>query len=99
MFTQNSGPVIGVFLYDIGGFLLPFEIVGFWCLICAFGILLTFPNVNKKTDEKTDAAMKNKLSFTDIIKVRFIITSNAMLTILYHEFISLVYLNTKISES
>ena len=69
MLTHNLGPVIGVFLYEIGGFLLPFEVVGFWCLICAFGILLTFPNVNKKTIDKTDGTIENKLSFTDIVKV------------------------------
>ena len=69
LFTHNSGPVIGVFLYDIGGFIFPFEVVGFWCLLCAFGILLSFPDVNKKTDDDTDGAIKNKLSFTDIIKV------------------------------
>ena len=60
--------MIGIFLYDIGGFIFPFEVVGFWCLLCAFGILLSFPNVNKKTDDDTDSAIKNKLSFTDIIK-------------------------------
>ena len=69
LFTHNSGPVIGVFLYDIGGFIFPFEVVGFWCLLCAFGILLSFPNVNKKTDDDTNGAIKNRLSFTDMIKV------------------------------
>ena len=69
LFIHNSGPVVGIFLYDIGGFIFPFEVVGFWCLLCAFGILLSFPNVNKKTDDDTDGAMKNKISFTDMIKV------------------------------
>ena len=34
------GPALGSYLYEIGGFLLPFEVVGCWCLMCEFEIFL-----------------------------------------------------------
>jgi len=61
------GPAVGSFLYQLGGFLLPFLCVGFWCLIGAFGILFTIPTINKN-DSNNDSNDGKKLTILGLLK-------------------------------
>ena len=63
-----SGPALGSALYEVGGFLLPFLVVGIWCLIGAFAILFVIPNV-KMDDQKDSNETKKKLTLKDLAKV------------------------------
>ena len=45
------GPALGAFLYDVGGFMLPFVVVGCVGLVAATALLIFIPNVKAK-DEK-----------------------------------------------
>ena len=59
------GPALGSSLYSIGGFQLPFLVVGSIAFIVAFGLLIVIPNV--KQDPVRQVYHKS-LSFQDIIK-------------------------------
>ena len=65
------GPALGSALYQAGGFLLPFLVVGIWCLIGAFGILFTIPNVKSNDDQKDSNDDRKKLTLKDLAKVSY----------------------------
>ena len=67
----NLGPAVGSALYQLGGFTLPFLVVGVWCSVSAIGLLFTLPNVNKNNskEDTADNANKKKIGFKDLIKV------------------------------
>ena len=67
----NLGPAVGSALYQLGGFTLPFLVVGVWCSVSAIGLLFTLPNVNKNNNKEdtADNANKKKIGFKDLIKV------------------------------
>ena len=58
-------------MYELGGFTLPFLVVGVWCSVSAIGLLFTLPNVNKNDNKEdtADNANKKKIGFKDLIKV------------------------------
>merc|ERR1719210_1337441 len=64
------GPAVGSALYELGGFTLPFLVVGVWCSVSAIGLLFTLPNVNKNNNKEdtADNANKKKIGFKDLIK-------------------------------
>ena len=64
-----SGPAIGSALFQIGGFLLPFLLVGSWCLIVAILQLFVLPDIN--VDDSKNAQIKRNLTFFDLAKVCF----------------------------
>ena len=71
------GPALGSFLYEIGGFLLPFEVVGCWCLLCKFekkNIFFLFLN-------KIDFTKKNTLFFLGAFGILFTIPNVKMKTL------------------
>ena len=41
------GPAVGSFLYEIGGFKLPFMVVGALGILISFGLYLTIPDLEK----------------------------------------------------
>ena len=49
--------------------MLPFFCVGIWCLIGAFGVLFTIPNLDMN-NEKNDGDDGKKLTILDIFKVK-----------------------------
>ena len=57
--------MIGSTLYQMGGFLLPFLVVGIGCLITAIGNLFMISSIKI---EKTNDSQKN-LTFLDVVKV------------------------------
>ena len=61
------GPALGSALYQAGGFLLPFLVVGSWCMLGAIGVLFVIPNV--KMDDEKDAPVGKKLTLLDLAKV------------------------------
>ena len=71
------GPVVGSGLYQVGGFLLPFLIVGIWCFISAIGISFVIPNV--KMNDSEDETEKKKLSFVESLKVNLDYVKNICL--------------------
>ena len=46
-FGYMMGPFIGSALYQLGGFLLPFLVIGIWCLFGAFGKLFSFQKITE----------------------------------------------------
>ena len=60
------GPALGAFLYEAGGFTLPFVLVGSIGIVVATGLLFVIPNV--KVDEKKKVSEKT-LKLMDIAKV------------------------------
>ena len=66
------GPALGSALYQAGGFLLPFLVVGIWCLMGAFGILFTIPNVKPDDDQKDSNEDRKKLTLKDLAKVSYL---------------------------
>lgn len=67
------GPVLGSLIYEIGGFALPFYIVGGIVLLLAFALSLIVPNVKPgslaKGHEKTDDAEKPSLTIKNVVTV------------------------------
>ena len=45
------GPAVGAFLYNLGGFVLPFEIIGLLALITTIWMILVIPPVNASSPE------------------------------------------------
>jgi Na+/melibiose symporter-like transporter len=68
-FFSSAGPALGSALYQVGGFLLPFLVVGSWCMMGAILVLFAIPNVKVDTEEKTDG--RKKLTLLDLAKVTF----------------------------
>lgn len=63
------GPAVGSGLYMVGGFLLPFLVVGTWCLFIAVCIFFAIPSV--KVDDKDGAeeeTVKMPLTLRDLAK-------------------------------
>lgn len=65
-FGYMISPAIGSALYQIGGFLLPYLVVGSWCMLGAIGLFLAVPNVKKTPDNLSSG---KKLTYCEIIKV------------------------------
>ena len=51
------GPAIGAWLYDIGGFFLPFMAVGSVCVMLAVLMIVTIPS-NSLKDKSTESELK-----------------------------------------
>jgi predicted MFS family arabinose efflux permease len=70
MFLLNCntfpGPAIGAFLYEIGGFKLPFFIVGSFGMVVATGLLFVIPNV--KIDERRSNT--KSLNYSEVVRVK-----------------------------
>jgi len=69
------GPAVGSFLYEIGGFVLPFEIMGGLCLLAAFGVFFSIPdfpedNSNGGGDSLTSKSndLKKRMGLTSVLK-------------------------------
>ena len=67
-FGYMMGPFVGSVLYHFGGFVLPFFVVGIWCLIGGFGIFFTFPDIEENTN-----CLKKRMSISDLVKYPSII--------------------------
>ncbi len=75
------GPALGSFLYTVGGFNLPFFVVGSVSLFLSFCLCLVIPNIEayksdgeSNTDNKWEKKVGKKLTFLLIAKVIFILT-------------------------
>ena len=65
-----SGPAIGAGLYSVGGFSLPYFVVGSMALIMAIVLVFVVPKV--QTDIKAKQVKQSKsLTFAAILKARF----------------------------
>ena len=60
-----SGPAIGAFLYEIGGFKLPFFAVGAFGMVVATCLLFVIPNV--KIEERRSNA--KSLNYSEVVRV------------------------------
>lgn len=61
-----AGPALGAFLFEVGGYLLPFVLVGSIGLVVATGMVFLIPNVKS---EPIASASGRKLTFSLIIRV------------------------------
>lgn len=64
----NSGPAIGSFLYDVGGFPLPFFSTGALALLIAIMLVFSIPDVQSQSYESMDGNNK-RLTMKGIAKV------------------------------
>ena len=62
------GPPIGSFLFEIGGFILPFEVMGSICLIASFGVYCNLP-FDTNPDSKIRVQSRKSITLKDIFKV------------------------------
>ena len=62
-----TGPAIGSYLYEVGGFVIPFEIVGGIGLIVACSMVFIIPNV-KQDPKESKIVIGKKLTFSNIIR-------------------------------
>lgn len=69
-YVGTLGPTLGSALYQAGGFLLPFLVVGIWCTIGAIGVVFAIPDVKMRPEEEADDGRK-KLTLMDLAKVYF----------------------------
>ena len=60
---------MGSFLYEIGGFILPFEIMGGLCLLAAFGVFFSIPEFPNSLSENSKNDLKKRIGLTSILKV------------------------------
>ena len=65
------GPPLGSFLYELGGFILPFEVVGSVCICAAIGVYFSIPSTTNTTTAITGLqnGFKKRITLTDVIKV------------------------------
>ena len=63
------GPCIGSFLFELGGFILPFEVMGCICSIAAFGLYFSLPS-NVNLDSNITIQSKKSMTLLDTLKVR-----------------------------
>lgn len=63
-----SGPLIGSVLYKVGGFGMPFWVVGATGCVVAVCLHFMIPNVNGKNANSPDATTKS-LTVKDVLKV------------------------------
>ena len=66
------GPAVGSYLYELGGFMVPFETVGSILIIAAFAVYFSIPKTtkNKNEEETADAnsdGSKNRITLTDVV--------------------------------
>ena len=66
------GPALGSYLYELGGFMVPFETVGSILIIAAFAVYFSIPKTtkNKNEEETADAnsdGSKNRITLTDVV--------------------------------
>ena len=64
----NSGPAIGSFLYDVGGFPLPFFSTGALALLIAIMLVFSIPDVQSQSYESMEGNNK-RLTMKGIAKV------------------------------
>ena len=69
------GPALGSFLYELGGFILPYEIVGSILLVSAFGIYFSIPNTKSKgeqtsapSEESNINGSARRIALSDVVK-------------------------------
>jgi len=70
------GPAVGSWLYSLGGFILPFLIVGLMIMISSIGTILLMPKGQQKEKRKESPAHGKKLTFTELLKVSYFNSSN-----------------------
>ena len=71
------GPAVGSFLYEIGGFVLPFEIMGGLCLLAAFGVFFSIPDFPEEDNSQDSLVpstpanedLKKRIGLTSVLKV------------------------------
>lgn len=66
------GPALGSYLYELGGFMVPFETVGSILIIAAFAVYFSIPKTTKKKNEEETAdanseGSKNRITLTDVV--------------------------------
>ena len=54
--TLHVGPAVGAALYEVGGFLLPFLIVGAVSTILSLSLVLTIPNMTEAEDGSSNSS-------------------------------------------
>ena len=59
------GPAIGSILYEMGGFILPFEVMGSICILAAFGLFCSMPKYS--TLSKNSTKERRKIALSDIV--------------------------------
>ena len=64
-----SGPVLGSELYFLGGFLLPFAVVGSVGFILAVCLCFAIPKGEYETKEDQQEKKKTKLTWSGVFKV------------------------------
>ena len=69
------GPALGSFLYELGGFILPYEIVGSILLVSAFGIYFSIPNTKSKgeqpsapSEDSNISESARRIALSDVVK-------------------------------
>ena len=65
---MSIGPAIGAFLFEFGGFIMPFEVMGAIGFIIMLIFILVVPNVKPEPN----APVEKTLSFQDVIKVNYL---------------------------
>ena len=67
----NIGPPFGSILYEEGGFILPYEVVGSIALVMAIVLLFVLPSVKtvSNNNNAVSSEKKNRLTFAAFIKV------------------------------
>ena len=63
------GPAIGSILYEMGGFILPFEVMGSICLLAALGLYCSIPQSSTSPSPKTIRTEQNrrKMALSDMV--------------------------------
>ena len=59
-----AGPLIGGILYNLGGFYLPFVVIGGTMVICSFVTMITF-----KTKLRSKAVKESTTNFRTVLKI------------------------------
>ena len=63
------GPVIGSALYSLGGFLLPFVVVGSLDIVLAICLFFAIPNGEYERREDRNENITKKLKWAEVFKV------------------------------
>jgi hypothetical protein len=70
--SRFPGPALGSFLYELGGFTLPFLTVGSFALVMAVVLCIVVPPV-RMDDRDADDADNKSLTFAKLARVGFIV--------------------------